>query len=155
MRTFPDVGSQLHVLIVEDDDEEVRLYKRALERLGIPHHHFLTDGKEVTDYLEGNGKYADREAYPFPDWLLLDFKMPVITGLDVLKWLRSRPHLQVVPTIMLSNANQPEDVTAAYQLGVNAFFQKPTKFEEMLNLLGLISTFWNLAQRPVVKGRNK
>ena len=63
-------------MVAKDDDTEVVLYTRALEQLGITHYHIVRDGAEVIDYLQGRGKYADRMTYPFPDWLLLDLKMP-------------------------------------------------------------------------------
>src|ERR1051326_8590666 len=80
------------VLIAEDDPSDVFLLKRAFALAQIPATlHFVRDGQEAIDYLEGEAAYNDRTAYPLPDLMLLDLKMPKLNGFDVLSWLRRRP----------------------------------------------------------------
>jgi CheY-like chemotaxis protein len=81
----------------------------------------------------------------------MDFHMPRMTGLDVLKWLRQHPDCSVIPTIIMSSSALDDDVLAAYHAGVNAYFEKPTSFEELQEILKTILTFWSHAKRPPIR----
>lgn len=139
-----------HILLAEDDVTEIALYKRAFTKLSITSYSIVRDGVETIEYLQGVGIYADRDKYRFPQWLVLDLKMPRMTGLDVLEWLHDNPVCRIVPTIMLSNSDMEGDVNRAYELGVNAFFTKPTKAQEMVEVFTLIANFWAVAKCPTV-----
>src|SRR5579862_6015676 len=113
--------SKMVVLIADDDPNDRHLVNHALQRNGAPVElHEVTDGAELTQYLKGNGPFANREKHPFPDLILLDLKMPRRDGLDVLKWLRKHTKLRSTPTVMLSGSGLDQDVEAAYALGVNS-----------------------------------
>jgi CheY-like chemotaxis protein len=78
------------------------------------------------DYLAGTGNYADRDKYPFPSLVLLDLKLPYVLGLDVLKWIRSRNHLQLLPVVVLTASGERSDLERAYRAGANSFMVKPS-----------------------------
>lgn len=142
-------------LIAEDIEDEIFIYQRAIKKLGIPNVHFVRDGSEVIDYLQGNGQYADRNTYPFPRCLWLDLKMPRMTGFDVLRWLQKNPKCKVVPTIIMSNSNVLRDVDEAYELGANCFFQKPRQLNEMVELIALIDHFWKICLVPEISAYDR
>ena len=93
------------------------------------------NGKEVVEYLSGNGCYADRTKYPLPTLLLLDVKMPMKSGFDVLEWKRTQPQLQNLRSVMLSSSGQDSDRMTAHALGASAYFVKPSNWEQMAGLV--------------------
>ncbi len=131
------------ILLAEDDENDVFLLKHAFRGAGITHPVQVTyDGQEAVDYLAGAGAFADRLRHPLPGLILLDLKMPLKSGLEVLQWLRGQPSLQGLPVIMLSSSSQPRDVKRAYQLGANAFVLKPASNDKRIELARSIKAFW-------------
>src|SRR6185436_18985237 len=97
------------VLVAEDDPSDAFLLQRAFAASGVPAVlHFVRDGQEAIDYLGGEANYANREAHPLPDLLLLDLKMPRLNGFDVLAWLRQQPGLRRLPVTVLTSSDQPQ-----------------------------------------------
>jgi CheY-like chemotaxis protein len=143
------------VLVAEDDESQAFFYRRSFAQIDLNDYFIVRDGEEAIDYLEGCNKFQDRREFPFPDWLLLDLKMPRKTGLEVLEWVRGHPTCRVVPTVMLSASSQDIDVSRAYDLGINAFFEKPHTLQELTHVLRLIKDFWETAQRPRLDRNHK
>src|SRR5712672_1899750 len=97
---------KLLILIAEDDQNDAFLIQHALKRANLPNPtHICRDGADVIAYLKGEHPYADREKFPFPRLLLLDIKMPGMTGFDVLRWLKENPDCAIIPTIILSSSD--------------------------------------------------
>ncbi len=135
--------SDKSILLVEDSVTDVLLMERDFHKvaLGIPVH-VVVDGAQAINYLAGNGVYADREMHPMPDLILLDMEMPLITGLDVLRWIREQPGLETLVVIMLTSVTNPEVITQAYRWGVRSFLVKPGSPEERDYLVRLIRDYW-------------
>ena len=134
---------RLIILVAEDDENDVLLLERAFRKNGIDMPlQVCQDGAEAMAYLRAEGKYQDRDKYPFPRVLITDLKMPRCSGFDLLKWLKEHPECSVIPTIVFSSSTHPEDVTRAYQLGVNCYFQKPGTFDELVRVVRLVHEFW-------------
>ena len=88
--------------------------------------HAVGDGDQAIQYLAGEGKYADRAAYPFPALFLLDLKMPVKDGLEVLRWLHEHPDIpSKLPVVVLSSAELPTETQMAYAMDIQACIVKP------------------------------
>src|SRR6185369_15415772 len=114
------------ILQVEDDPNDVFFLQRALKKAGVLNPiQVARDGQEAIDYLQGVGKFADREQFPLPALILLDLKLPLVMGLDVLKWIRQEAGL-TVPIVLLTASAQESDIAAAYCLGANGFLVKPS-----------------------------
>src|SRR6266850_351924 len=139
------------VLIAEDDASDVFLLKRAFALAEVPATlHFVSDGQEAIDYLEGDAAYQDRAAYPLPDLFLLDLKMPKLNGFDVLAWLRRQPVLKRLLVTVLTSSDQPDDINRAYDLGANSYLLKPHNSSELSELVAQVKRYWlDLNQRPV------
>ena len=106
------------ILLVEDDPNDVFLFQHAMKQVGIQNPlRVATDGQEAIDYLSGLGKFEDRELYPLPCLLLLDLKLPFLTGLDVLKWIRQQLIGEKMVVIPLSASGREVDIASAYDLG--------------------------------------
>jgi CheY-like chemotaxis protein len=108
-----------------------------------------TDGDDALQYLSGEGKYANRGEYPLPGLLLLDLKLPKISGLDLLLWIRQHPPIRLMPVIVLSSSNKPADVCCAYERGANAYLVKPAKPDDLIRLIASFKDFWlNRVEAP-------
>jgi CheY-like chemotaxis protein len=143
------VPHNFNILLAEDVANERRLFELALKRVGHKHIRLseVGDGAELIRYLEGEGEFADRGKFPFPDLVITDLKMPQMDGLEVLRRVRAHPEFCELPVVMLSGSGHEKDVRQAYRLGANAYFQKPTSFNEFIALLGLIIDHWMFAER--------
>ena len=142
------------ILIAEDDENDVHLLQMAIRRAGVRNPlQFVHDGQEAIDYLCATGRFSDRSAYPFPGIIITDIKMPRKTGHEVLEWLSRHPECAIIPSIVLSASAEPEDVTKAYQLGVSTYFRKPSKIDDLTEIMKTIGHYWGLAIKPKVPER--
>jgi CheY-like chemotaxis protein len=134
-------------LIVEDDENDFILLKRALQRAEPDSNvQWVRDGAEAKEYLRGEKQYVDRRAFPLPCVVLSDLKMPRCSGLELVQWMRQHPQFRVLPFIMFSASDQPADVGLAYQDGANWYLAKPSAFVEMVEMLRRLSD--NLSFSP-------
>jgi CheY-like chemotaxis protein len=131
------------ILLAEDDQNDVLLAQRALEKAGLDHvlmH--VPDGGKCISYLRGDAPYDDRSKYPFPNLLLLDLKMPRVSGFDVLAWMHDQPHLKELPVIILTGSILSSDREAAEAKGANDFQVKPVQFEELVKIMKALNARW-------------
>jgi CheY-like chemotaxis protein len=142
------------VLLVDDNLDDVLLMRRAFSGTVISAPLVVVNGGEAAiRYLRGSEPYADRTAYPLPLLMLLDLKMPRVSGFDVLTWLRSQPLLRRLPVVVLTSSSQEEDVNRAYDLGVNSYIVKPSSLKQIDEVAAQIDAYWlNLNQRPALRG---
>jgi CheY-like chemotaxis protein len=138
------VLSDLKTILLADDNADDRvLFRHAWKQAAIPNPlHVLEGGRAALDYLRGAGPYADRTRHPLPGLLLLDIKMPDLSGLDVLQQLRQDPKLRCLPVLMMTASTLPRDVEEAYRLGANGFFIKPSSLHELAELLRALKGCW-------------
>lgn len=131
------------ILLVEDNDDDAFITSRAFISAQVNATIKRTeDGQSAIDYLSGTGPYADRKAYPLPDVLLLDLKLPHKTGLEVLQWVREHEVLHPLVVLVLTSSSERIDVEKAYQLHVNAYVVKPTSINHMVEIARHIQNFW-------------
>jgi CheY-like chemotaxis protein len=144
------------ILLAEDDPNDLTLFRYAVAdsateaRINI-NVRVVRDGVEAIEYLGGDGNFADRNIHVFPDLIVLDLKMPKLTGLDVLKWLGENPDYHRIPKILLSGSSEERDIEEAYQLGVNTYFQKPATLDEYRELVHHMILYWSHTKRPVIR----
>ncbi len=131
------------ILLAEDEETDVIILRMALEQAGISNPLIVArDGEEVIQYLTGRFPYSDRLKYPLPALIILDLKMPRMTGFEVLSWLAARHDLGDLPAIVLSSSSYDEDIQKARQLGVREYFVKPHSFDSLVNIMQQISRRW-------------
>ena len=141
------------ILIVEDNPDDRILLQRAFRRARLANPvHMVTDGEEAVAYLLGEGRFADREANPFPVLVLLDLKIPRRSGLEVLQWMREHPTLRRLPVVVLTSSKEQSDINVAYDLGANTYLTKPVEFDALIELVSTLNLFWFiLSERPQVE----
>jgi two-component system response regulator len=128
------------------------LLRQAFHRNGIMRPiNLVEDGSQAIDYLLGEKIYADRVAHPFPNILLLDLKMPLVSGFEVLKWIQDHPDYRVIPTIVLTASADTRDVKHAFCLGANAYLCKPSSFQTFVEMVGRMLAFWEDCLKPGVE----
>lgn len=131
------------VLSVDDNDVDGALLERAFKRCSIPSRLFrVSEGPQAMAYLTGHGIYADRIQYPIPDLILLDLVMPKMSGTDVLKWIREQATLKKTAVLIFTSSEKPEDVQSTTRLGANGYLVKPTKFEDLKNMVRTLYSEW-------------
>ena len=131
------------VLVAEDNPNDVLLLKYSVARAGIELGiSFVRDGEEVLGYLKGEGEFADRQAHPFPELLLLDLKMPRLDGFDVLAWVRQQPNFKRLLIVVLTSSTQLKDINRAYDLGVNSYLVKPSDFRMLSSMIEKLQKYW-------------
>lgn len=131
------------ILVVDDEESESDLLTSVFGAARIPNPlRFVINGQEAIDYLAGNGQFADRGRNPIPCLVLLDLKMPGITGQEVLAWIRNQAALRSLVVIILSSSAFPLDVRNAYALGANSFIQKASSYEDTLAMANHLKGWW-------------
>ncbi len=137
------------ILLLEDQEDDAFLLKRAFKHAGISVPiTVVVDGLEGIAYIKGEGEYADRDKFPLPRVILLDLKMPRMGGLEFLEWVEKNPQVRVIPTIVLTSSQLPQDVKRAYELKANTFMVKPSSPDEMIELARAIQSYWRHALTP-------
>lgn len=141
------------ILLVEDDENDVFFFQRAMRKAGMTHPlQVARDGQEAINYLEGGGKFACRAEFPLPVLILLDLKLPLVMGLDVLRWIRQQPSLTPI-VVILSSSRAEADVAEAYRLGANAYLVKPSQTNELGDMVRAVSDFWLKHNTPPPSSR--
>lgn len=131
------------MLLVEDNDDDVFLMRRALKSAGISNPIFVAEsGQQAVDYLSGAGVYHDRSKYPMPVVVFLDLKLPLISGHEVLAWIRSQRQLESLLVVVLTSSNEPSDVRRSYSLGANSYLMKPLNARQLLDLAKAFNWSW-------------
>lgn len=131
------------ILLVEDSPDDVFFMRRAMKSAGLQAPlQVAGDGQTAIDYLDGSRIFANRSDYPLPCLVLLDLKLPQVLGLDVLKWVRSRPEFLTLPVVVLTSSSERSDLERAYRLGANSFMVKPTDPGDLLGLAKCFQDYW-------------
>ena len=138
-----------HILLADDSENDVELAQRALAQYKLANDIVVVrDGAEALDYLRCQGSYSERSPL-HPMVVLLDIKMPKMSGIEVLAEIKADPYLAHIPVVMLTSTRQGPDVDECYHLGANAYVVKPVDFEQFAEAVKTIGKFWAvLNERP-------
>lgn len=136
------------ILLAEDSVNDKDLALAALAESGLANEVvWLDNGQRVLDYLYCEGEFAGRSRV-LPAVVLLDLKMPLVDGLQVLERVKSDPELKRLPIVMLTSSSEESDVVRSYGLGVNAYVVKPVSFTEFVRALKDVGVFWAVLNHP-------
>jgi len=140
------------LLIADHHPEDFAQFRAALaaNEIKTPVQH-LTNGRQLKDYLLGKGEYADGTRFPMPQVVLTEWDLPEANALDLLRWIREENRPAMLPMMVWTRvAVSDRELKEAYHLGLNAFFSKPNKAEELKSVVRLIADYWKLAEKPVL-----
>lgn len=138
--------SAIQVLLVEDDANDVTLTLRALQQHRLANRiEVVRDGQEAVDYLFGaEGADGRLPANPMPRFILLDLKLPKLSGLEVLARIKADPRTRSIPVTILTSSREDIDVARAYELGVNSYIVKPVDFAQFSDAVRQVGFYWLL-----------
>lgn len=144
------------IMLVEDNPSDIKLAIRAFEKANILNPVVVQeDGQSALDYLFGEGEYAGRGGKaPLPGLVLLDLKLPVIDGLEVLRRIRGNELTRRLLVIILTSSKEEEDIATGYDLGVNSYIRKPVDFYQFAEAIKQLGIYWlllNESPPPVTK----
>lgn len=136
----PSSNRQIEILVVESNPAEIFLTEMAFKKAGLTSgFRSVSDGEDALCYVRKEGRYAD---VPTPDLIFLDLSLPKINGLDVLKAIKSTPHLMHIPIVVSSGTEDPEHVRSVYELNGNCFMRKPSDLTQFLRFVETCYEFW-------------
>ncbi|HEY8201309.1 MAG TPA: response regulator [Actinomycetota bacterium] len=132
------------ILLVEDNPNDVELTLRAFEKNQLTGRiDIARDGAEALDYVFCRGPHAGRR-FVHPRVILLDLKLPLVDGLEVLAQLKSDPRTRTIPVVVLTSSREERDLSESYQLGVNSYIVKPLDFAQFVDALRQLGLYWLL-----------
>jgi len=133
----------IDILIVEDNPQDAELTTRALMKKHLALRIFVVeDGEEALDFVFSRGKYEIRKALKLPKIVFLDLKLPKVSGLEVLKEIKTQPKTKSTPVVMVTSSREEADIRAAYEFGANGYVVKPVEFEAFSQTMTQTGIFW-------------
>src|SRR5688572_13057442 len=139
---------EVEILIVEDNPNDAELAIRALRK-----HHLanrlihLTDGAQALDFIFGTGAYQGRDISNLPKVILLDLKMPKVTGMEVLERIKSDPRTKTIPVVILTSSAEDPDIRRSYALGANSYIVKPVEFDNFSKTIAELGMYWMVVNK--------
>jgi len=142
--------SEVEILFAEDSPEDAMLTIRALKKSGFANKlHHVKDGAEALDFLYCRGIYTSRNIKENPKLILLDLKMPKVSGMEVLEKLKSDPIFRSIPIVILTSSKEDPDIQKCYDLGANTYITKPVDSDNFFIVIKEIGLYWMiLSQLP-------
>ncbi|MEO5643465.1 MAG: response regulator [Bacteroidia bacterium] len=140
---------EVEILFAEDGRDDAILTIRALKKSGLADNlHHVKDGAEAVDFLFCKGKYAERNPANNPRLILLDLKMPKLTGMQVLQKIKEEPKLKSIPVVVLTSSKEDPDVQKCYELGANSYIVKPVDTDKFFNAITDLGLYWMTLSHP-------
>lgn len=137
------MNQAIEILLVEDNSSDAKLTIRALKKHNLCNNIVhLVDGAEALDFIFAQGNYSTRSIENKPKIVLLDLKMPKVSGLEVLKQIKRDPRTQSIPVIVMTSSKEDQDIDACYKLGVNSYVVKPVGFDNFSKAVVELGMYW-------------
>jgi len=136
-------ANEVEILFVEDNPDDAELTLKALHKNKIVNKVFrVTDGEEALDFIFARGKFTDRNTNQKPKVILLDLKLPKISGIEVLKQLKANDETKVIPVVILTSSKEEMDIEKCYSLGANSYIIKPIAFDMFMKAISELGLYW-------------
>ena len=140
----------VEILLVEDNPNDEMLALHAFKKHNLANQvHVVRDGAEALEFIFCTGAYAERQ-FENPRLVLLDKKLPLVDGMEVLRQIRGDPRTQLIPVVMLTSSAEERDVAESYKLGVNSYIVKPVDFEQFSETARHLGYYWLLINKQPV-----
>ncbi|WP_040667400.1 response regulator [Nitrolancea hollandica] len=139
----------VEILLVEDNPHDLELTMHALRQHQLANRiHVARNGLEALDFLLCRGAFAGRSIADTPKVVLLDLKLPLVDGIEVLRQIKANPDTQAIPVVVLTSSREEKDIVETYQLGVNSYIVKPVDFVQFTDAVRQIGLYWVLLNEP-------
>ena len=141
----------IDILLVEDNPRDVEMTLRALKKKNLGNTvHVAKDGAEALDFIFARGAYAHRDPNHVLKVVLLDLKLPKVSGLEVLRAIKGNEQARTIPVVILTSSQEEKDMVESYKLGANSYIVKPVDFDKFVTAIGEIGLYWLLSNKPLV-----
>ncbi len=138
-------GNHVEILLVEDNPNDVQLTLHAFAKNNLSNNvHVVRDGAEALEFLFCTGSYANRKTENGPRVVLLDLKLPLVDGLEVLRRIKTDTRTRAIPVVILTSSREERDLLESYQLGVNSYIVKPVDFGQFIESVRHLGLYWLL-----------
>ena len=135
----------VEILLVEDNPHDIKLALYAFKTNNLANRvHVVRDGAEALEFILCTGRYAHRNIENAPKVVLLDLKLPLVDGIEVLRQVRADPRTKTLPIVVLTSSREERDLVESYQLGVNSFIVKPVDFDQFTEVVRQLGYYWLL-----------
>jgi two-component system response regulator len=142
------VKDDVEILLVEDNPNDVVLALHAFEKHHLANQvHVVRDGAEALEYIFCTDRYADRGIGKRPKVILLDLKLPLVDGIEVLRQIKNDPRTQMTPVVVMTSSKEEKDLVESYKLGVNSYIVKPVDFESFAKVVSEVGLYWLLSNK--------
>ena len=145
----PVMLGPMELLLVEDNPNDIELTLHAFRDNHLANHmHVVRDGAEALEYVFGEGRYEGRRVDDPPRVILLDLKLPLVDGLEVLRRVKGDQRTRTIPVVVLTSSAEERDIVESYELGVNSYIVKPVDFEQFTEAVRQLGLYWVLLNEP-------
>lgn len=139
----------VEILLIEDNPQDLELALRALAKANVTNHiEVVRDGADALDFIFCEGAYSSRQIENGPKVVLLDLKLPKVSGLEVLQRIKSDERTKAIPVVVLTSSKEHSDVAESYRLGANSYIVKPVNFEGFAKAVQELGFYWVLLNQP-------
>ena len=140
---------EIEILLVEDNATDAEMTTRALKKNNLANKLLrVKDGAEALDFLFAEGQYSGRNIENLPKVILLDLKMPKVTGIEVLRRIKADERTKSIPVVVLTSSKEDPDIRTCYDLGVNSYVVKPVEFDEFYQAVSNLGLYWMIINQP-------
>lgn len=140
----------IEILLVEDNPRDAELTLRALKKNNLANNILIAqDGAEALDFFFCRGKFEKRSFTNPPKVVLLDLKLPKVSGLEVLKIVKEDTRTANIPIVVVTSSREAPDMKLAYEMGVNSYVVKPVDFDQFINAMSSLGLYWLLVNEPL------
>jgi two-component system response regulator len=146
------IERHVEILLIEDTPSDVALTLHAFKQHNIANRvHVVRDGAEALEFIFCTGAYAQRDITDMPKVILLDLKLPLVSGMEVLRQIRADPRTHRIPVVVLTSSREDRDIVESYDLGVNSYIVKPVDFAQFTDAVRTLGMYWLLLNQPPIR----
>lgn len=143
-----EIKGAVDVLLVEDNPRDAELTVRTFKKQNLANRiHTVEDGAEALDFLFCRGEYIGRNGEKSPKVVLLDLKLPKVSGLEVLRAMKDSEETRYIPVVIITSSREDPDISEAYSLGVNSYVVKPVDFKSFADAMSQVGYYWLLVNQ--------
>jgi two-component system response regulator len=135
----------IEILLVEDNRDDVKLALHAFQKQHLANKiHVVRDGAEALEFIFSTGRYTHRSGEENPRIILLDLKLPLVDGIEVLRRIKAEQRTQTIPVVIMTTSHEERDLVESYRLGVNSYILKPVDFDQFTEVIRQLGYYWLL-----------